>query len=125
MKKNVMLKSTVIDFELVNGEKVQLTLNFSQLLNVRNKRKVDYEKYNKVIMEGAKDIFDNVQVVYMAYLCGLDDVDEAMSESEFIALIPPYMNVINETVSDLIAPKKKTDSEKPSESEAAEGQNVE
>lgn len=125
MNKNTMLKSTMIEMELTNGEKVQLTLNFSRLLNVRNKRKKDYDKYNEVIMNGAKDVFDNVQVVYMAYLCGLDDLDEAMSESEFIELIPPYMNTINETVSNLIAPKKKTDSEKPSENEVPGVQNVE
>lgn len=111
---DTMIKSRMIPLELENGEIVQLTLNFGKLLNVRAKRKDIYKRYNKVMMDGPEDVFDNVIIVYTAYLCGLDDIDNCKSEEEFTKLLPPYMQQVNNIVMDLTRPKKQTDSEEPS-----------
>ena len=111
---NTMIKSRMIPLELENGEIVQLTLNFGKLLNVRAKRKDIYDRYNKIMMDGSTDILDSATVVYVAYLCGLDNLEEAMSEEEFMTLLPPYTNVTINLFIELTRPKKQTDSEKPS-----------
>lgn len=111
---DTMMKSRMIPLELENGEIVQLTLNFGKLLNVRAKRKDIYKRYNKVMMDGPEDVFDNVIILYTAYLCGADDIDNCKSEEEFTNLLPPYMQQVNNYVMDLTRPKKQTDSEKPS-----------
>ena len=122
---DTMIKSRMIPLELENGEIVQLTLNFGKLLNVRAKRKDIYKKYNKIMMDGPEHVFDNVYILYTAYLCGLDDIDSGVDEETFIQLLPPYMAQVNNIVMDLTRPKKQTDSEKPSnQEEKPEDQNV-
>ena len=122
---DTIIKSRMIPLTLENGETVQLTLNFGKLLNVRAKKKDIYKKYNKIMMDGPEDVFDNVVILYTAYLCGLDNIDNSMSEEEFTQLIPPYISQVNQLVIDLTRPKKQTDSEKPSVQEGKpESQNV-
>lgn len=110
----IMARSTITDFTLVDGTKVGLTLNFSRLLEVRSKRKDTYERYNKVIMEGLTDIFDQITVVYTAYLCGLEDLETAIPRKEFIELIPPNQMHLSKLVKELLDPKKQMDSDQPS-----------
>lgn len=109
-----MIKSTITDFTFADGTKAGLTLNFSRLLEVRGKRKDIYDKYNKVIMEGLTDIFDQITVLYTAYLCGLEDLEAAIPYKEFIELVPPNQMHLTRLVRELLDPKKPTDSEQPS-----------
>ena len=111
---DIMMKSRMIPLELENGEIVQLTLNFGKLLNVRAKRKDVYDRYNNIMMNGSKDILDSATVVYVAYLCGLENMEDAMSEEEFMTLLPPYTNVTINLFVELTRPKKQTDSEERS-----------
>lgn len=120
MDKKTMLKSSMQELELVNGEKIQLTLNFKRLLNVRNKRKDLYRRYNDIMMNGPKDMFHNITILYVAYLCAIDDpedMDVAMDEGTFMELLPEY-NVIMQKVMDLVNPKKPEASEEHSEEES-------
>ena len=114
MVKEAMLKSTVKKLELLNGEEVDLTLNFKRLLEVRSKRKDLYERYNKIIMNGTKDGFDVITVIYTAYLCGLDDVENGMTEEDFLEVLPPYIMTLNTIARDLVSAKKPVASEKHS-----------
>lgn len=117
MVKEAMLKSSRKQLELMNGETVELTLNFRRLLEVRNKRKTVYEKYNKVIMQGTKDSFDVLAVIYTAYLCGLDNVEDGMPEDEFMNEVPPYIMTLNALARDLVSAKKPEASGEHSEAE--------
>lgn len=124
MDKNIMLKSNIEEMEMANGEKVKLTLNFRRLLNVRNKRKDLYQRYNKIMMDGPKDLFHNITILYVAYLCAFDDpedIDVAMDEGTFMEILPEY-NVIMQKVVDLVSPKKSEASEEHSEEENQEAE---
>lgn len=119
-----MISSKIKKLEMNNGTVVELTLNFSKLLMVRNKRKEVYKRYNEVVMEGVKDSFDAADVLYAAYLCGLDDPETGMSREAFLEQLPPYPAYINQIMFDLMQPKKKTDSEELSQ-KRPENQNEE
>lgn len=102
-------KHTFYDFELETGETVKLTLTYFFLLKLKNGHKDVYEKYNRIMTKGPQDEFDNITLLYTAYLCGLlaeDKYDEAMTEEEFIYSISPDRGVIGDALSALISPKK-------------------
>ena len=117
------IKSREIPLPLENGETVNLTLNFSKLMSVRSKKKEVYKRYNKIMMDGPQEVFDNTLILYVAYLCGLEDLDTAMSEHDFIQLLPPYMQMVNEIVIDLTRPKKQRDSDSLSETQQGDPEN--
>lgn len=104
------MKNTFIDFELENGTKIQLTLNFSRLLQLKNKRKNTYDKYTNALA-GKGDAFENSLItLYTAYLCAnIESLDnnEVMSYETFIDSIPQNYILMNTTVDKLINPKKK------------------
>ena len=104
------MKNTFIDFELEDGTKIQLTLNFARLLQLRSKRKSAYEKYTNALA-GKGDAFENSLVtLYTAYLCAniekLDN-EEIMDFNTFIDAIPQNFMTVNTIVDKLINPKKK------------------
>ena len=117
------IKSREIPLPLENGETVNLTLNFSKLMSVRSKKKEVYKRYNKIMMDGPQDVFDNTLILYVAYLCGLEDMENAMSEHDFIQLLPPYIQMVNEIVIDLTRPKKQQDSDSLSETQQGDPEN--
>ena len=104
------MKNTFLDLELQDGTKIQLTLNFSRLLQLRSKRKKVYEQYTHALA-GKGDVFENSLVtIYTAYLCAnLEKLDnnEVMSYETFIDAIPQSFATINEAVEKLMYPKKK------------------
>ena len=104
------MKNTFIDFELENGTKIQLTLNFSRLLQLKNKRKNTYDKYTNALA-GKGDAFENSLItLYTAYLCAnIESLDnnEVMSYETFIDSIPQNYILMNTNVDKLINPKKK------------------
>lgn len=102
------MKSTFLEFELVDGT-VELTLNFARLLKVKNHNKKLYDEFMKVISKKDFDvIFDSLKVVYVAYLCANSDkLDEVLSEEEFMEKTPLNLVTLNNTVGELLTPKKK------------------
>lgn len=71
--------------ELANGEKVELTLTFAKLYQLRTLKPEEYEKFNNVVMNGTKDMFVFLRVNYTAYLCShVDDLDACMSFEDFM-----------------------------------------
>ena len=109
------MKNTFLDYELNDGSKIQLTLNFSRLLQLKNKKKDMYERYNKMLLKGTQDaIEDNIFVLYIAYLCAnIEHLDDGslMDLGTFINSIQQDFVLMNDTVNMLINPKKKTVSE--------------
>lgn len=104
------MKNTFIDFELEDGAKIQLTLNFARLLQLRSKRKSVYEKYTNALA-GKGDAFENSLItLYTAYLCAnIEKLDnsEIMDFNTFIDAIPQNFMTVNAIVDKLINPKKK------------------
>lgn len=104
--------NTFIPFELETGETVNLTLTYRNLLKLKTKHRDQYAEYNKVMTKGAQDEFDNLTVVYTAYLCGLiaenGDTDGCMDYEEFLSVVTPDREYLMTTLAMLIAPKKAT-----------------
>lgn len=98
------MKNTYQEFELVNGEKVKLTLNFLSLLKIKNKHTDLYNDFMR-IMQGEKDfdiIYDCLKVIYISYLCANIETDNYLSEEEFIEKLPFDIEKINLLVSKMM-----------------------
>ena len=91
---------------LRDGKEIQLTLNFARLLKVKNDNKNIYEKYNNAILNGTKDVFDMVDIIYTAYLCA-NIGEEVLEYNRFIELIPESTTLIARKVQALTSSKKK------------------
>lgn len=118
------MNCTFKELQLQNGEVIQLTLNFRRLLQLKNKRKKLYERYNLIYNKTIKDnTFDTITILYVAYLCAnIDEIDndKVMSEDEFMEEIPQSFVLINNIVTELTQPKSKKNLEKPLENQPKE-----
>lgn len=102
------LKQVEKEFELNDGEKIKLVINFGLLYQLRTKRKEVYETYSKTILMGSKDIFDFIHIVYVAYLCAnITDIDSCMSFEAFVEKIPSDITEVVSVAQELTQPKKK------------------
>lgn len=102
------MKNTYQEFELENGETVKLTLNFARLLKIKNEQPKLYERFMKVLQNRDFDIvFDSLTVLYTGYVCANMDNGSALSEDEFMELVPFDLEVINVAAGQLIQSKKK------------------
>lgn len=101
--------NTVQKLQLNSGKEVELTLTFARLIKVKNNNKKLYEEFMKSLQNKEFDIiFDSAKVLYVAYLCGLNDkMKEALSEEDFLEELPMDFALINTLVGNLISPKKK------------------
>ena len=91
---------------LNDDREIKLTLNFARLLKVKNDYKDTYEKYNDIILNGTKDVFDMVDIIYTAYLCA-NIGEEVLEYNRFIELIPESTTLIARKVQALTSSKKK------------------
>lgn len=105
----MQLYSTKEQLELTDGTTIDLTLNFAKLYKLKSSNQVQYERYNKIMMSGAKDVFDQIDIVYTAYLCALEEGQKPITYMKLLEVIPGQEQ-INVAVNSLIRPKKKTDS---------------
>lgn len=101
--------NTVYELETNEGDKLQLTLAYRYLYQLRSKHRDQYNDFNVIMTKGAKDFFDNVTILYTAYLCELmaEDGDTAgcMSYDDFMDVLPE-MEDVQKAVGMLVAPKK-------------------
>jgi hypothetical protein len=101
------LKNTKYEFEFEDGDKCEMTLAFYILYQFKTKNKSLYERYNKIIANGVKDEFDMLTVAYTAYLCAnIDNLDECMSEEEFMIKCGSDRIALRNAVEALVKPKK-------------------
>ena len=101
--------NTIKKLQLNSGEEVELTLTFARLLKVKNHNKKLYEDFMGALKNKDFDIiFDSAKVLYVAYLCGLNDnMKDALSEEEFLEELPMDCALINTLVGELKKKKKK------------------
>lgn len=95
--------NTAIEFELVDGTLVPMTLTFYAVYQLKNKNKPLYDRYNKVMTKGAQDEFDMITVLYTAYCCANT---EPMSEEEFMMALGCDRKAVVTAVQQLTQPKK-------------------
>lgn len=102
--------NTTYELETIDGEKMKLTLAYRYLYQLRAKHRPQYDDFNSIVMKGAKDFFDNITVLYTAYLCESiaekGDTDGCVGFDEFMDLLPVDQTEIMRAVGMLISPKK-------------------
>lgn len=104
------MKCTFKELTLENGEVIKLTLNFARLLQLKNKRKKEYEEYNDIYVKEDKDAtFSSITILYTAYLCANIEQDDntLMTKEEFMENIPQSFVLINNLANELANPKQK------------------
>ena len=104
-----LLYNTTYDYELADGSVVPLTLTFIALLQLKKKNKSLYERYNKAMLNMAKekyDELDNLVLLYAAYVCANLDKEDILSEEEFIYLCGSDRAKMNDALGELTQPKK-------------------
>lgn len=80
---------TYLTLKMKDDSKVQLTLSFGRLYQLRQKAPDAYEKYNQIAIDGMKDEFQFITYLYTAYLCAnIENMKQCMSEEQFIELLP-------------------------------------
>lgn len=108
-----------VEFELTNGEVVELVITWGLLIQLRSKSKHDYQRYSKLVSGGVSDdIIGMVTIVYAGYLCGLinkqGDTKGCMTEEEFLELVPNDYSAVTIAVNGMLSPKSQRASENPS-----------
>jgi hypothetical protein len=114
MEKNL---NTTIEFEFCDGTTAKMTLFFYALYQLKNKNKALYDRYNKVMTNQAKGIYDELEMItllYVAYVCANLDEENLMSEEEFIMKCGADRKAVAEAAQELTSPKKAKASGKPS-----------
>ena len=102
--------NTYYDFKLADGSVVKMTMNFYFLLQLKNKNKGLYERYNKTITkQSAKnyeyDELDNMLILYTAYCCANLSAENLMSEEEFLMACSSDRKIVGEAITALLTPK--------------------
>lgn len=102
--------NTTYDFELADGSKVELTLAFYKLYQLKSKNKSLYERYTKIMSKNAKggdvEELDTISILYVAYVCANMGKDNLLDEEEFMMLCGSDRLAVNKAVEHLITPKK-------------------
>lgn len=102
-----LMTNTMREFHFDDGTKTKLTLNFFLVYHLKEKHKSLYERYNKIVMDGAKDMMDFVTILYTAYSCAmLQEEEEPISEAEFMLKCGADISNVMKTAGELIQPKK-------------------
>jgi hypothetical protein len=103
--------NTTYDFEFYNGETVKMTLSFYNLYLLRGKDKKLYDKYSKIMTNGASDELEMITVLYAAYVCANLEETELLTEEEFMMMCGSDRKAVADAVKELTQPKKLTDSD--------------
>lgn len=103
------MKNTHITIVMENGKEVELTLSFGLLYQMRERDKDTYERYNGIVMNGAKEMLDYVDGLHAAYVCGCIEkgTEPEMNRNEFMDNLPYEMTEVVEVYSELFSPGKK------------------
>ena len=101
-------KNTYQELTLNDGQVIKLTLNFYNLLQVKNYQPKLYDRFMKVLQNKEFDIvFDSLTVLYVGYLCANLNSESVLTEEDFIAQVPFNLEKINIVAGALIQSKKK------------------
>lgn len=97
--------NTITEFEMADGTKVNMTLNYWALYQLKSKKTKTYDEYNEIMSRGVKEELDMTVILYTAYLCANLD-SKWMSYEEFLQNLPMNRAVVRATVGALTTPKK-------------------
>ena len=100
--------SRTVKLELLDGNTVELTLNFKMLLYLRANGHEEEVKTAMKAINGAKvDFLEMPALFYAAYLCALPAGEKpAYSQDEFIGVMPFDMEKVANAFATLISEKK-------------------
>ena len=89
--------ATIRKMKMQDGTELPFSLSYKRLYKLRQLKPAEFEKYNTVVMKGAKSEFDNIDILYAAYLCAsIDDLKSAMPYADFLDILPiNHMEVNN------------------------------
>lgn len=90
--------------ELVNGEVVQLTMNFAKILKIKQDNPNLYNELQEILKGNIDPVLSPIKVLYVSYLCANDTIK--YSEEQFIELVPFDLQMINEISARLIQATK-------------------
>lgn len=104
-------KHTFKEYKFPNGEAIKCTVAFRFLITLRERNEKIYERLNKGLLLGVKELTEAVYVLYGAYLCacyaGANGGEEnIMPESEFIDKLDDDLLDVMILCNDLISKKK-------------------
>ena len=77
-----------------DGSTVKLSLNFKRLYMLRSKNKTAYEHYRQAVIklnseDPEIDDFDQIDILYAAYLCGdVENCEKLLGFEDFLGIIP-------------------------------------
>ena len=90
--------------ELVNGEVVQLTMNFAKILKIKQDNPNLYNELQEILKGNIDPVFSPVKVLYTSYLCANNE--PKYTEEQFIELVPFDLQMVNEVSARLIQATK-------------------
>lgn len=102
-----IVKNTLLDYELTNGETVKLTLTFGKLALLKSVNNTLYVKYNKILNGKDDDILSLATIIYVAYWCANYGKEDLYTEADFLELVPFNLAEIKRVYMELTRPKKK------------------
>ena len=101
------MENTIMHYETTTGEKIGLTITFALLYKVKGEYPEAYKRYNDVMMNGMKDIFDATAILYAAYLCANIENAERLPYTQFLEVLGDDMTGVMRTAAALMGRKKK------------------
>lgn len=73
-----------LKYKMLDGQEVELELTLDSLHQLKEKRNEDYLRINSILLNGVTDIFEQIIILYTAYLCAnIENIDTCMSYEEF------------------------------------------
>lgn len=107
------VKPATTTVNMADGRELSLVLTFPALYRLKSERPREYKEANRVLVKGAEEVLDYLQLMYTAYLCAnLEQLDGCMSFRKFTELAPE-INAVTQAVNELVAPKKRAASGRP------------
>lgn len=99
------------EIEMSDGTKLKLTITWGLLIKLRALNKQLYSQFSHVVMAGAADdVLKMLDIVYCGYLCQyIEDngtITDALTQDEFIAVVPADVNAVTMAAMALISPKE-------------------
>lgn len=104
-----LLKNTFVDYELLDGSTVKLTLAFALLKMLEDKNAVLANRYYKVTTKKESEMreLDIVTMLYTAYTCAcIADNAEVMDEDTFMILLGSDRLSLKRVFNQLMGAKK-------------------
>lgn len=105
-----LLKNTFVEYELIDGSKVNLTLAFYLLKLLEGKKPDLTARYYKMQSKKEMNDLDMVTILYTAYCCANMDDPDMLDEETFMIMMGSDRLTMRGLMNRLLGAKKKPDS---------------